>query len=117
MREYKKIKIESVELTKVLCDTCKKEIHKYASDRTVYIPSEVIMVKRKYSTEGWGKDELDFCSLECFLEWAKGQPAPFDVSFPFDVLNNLASEYARLKSWETVITALESANTELKEEK
>lgn len=118
MREYKKIKIETEELTKVLCDTCKKEIHKYASDRTVCIPSEVITVTRKYST-GWGKDErLDFCSLECFLEWAKGESGSFDVSFPFDCLNNLASEYARLKSRDSRLTALERPNNaSVKEDK
>ena len=104
MREYKKIKIESVELTKVLCDTCKKEIHKYASDRTVYIPSEVIMVTRKNPSGGWCRDELEFCSLECFLEWAKREVDAFDVSFPFDVLNSWASEYAKLKSRDSSLT-------------
>jgi hypothetical protein len=110
MREYKKIKIETVELTKVLCDTCKKEIHKYASDKTVYIPSEVITATRKYPDE-WGKDELEFCSLECFIEWAKGESATFDVSFPRDTLNTLAREYARLKSRDRFLN-----DTEIKEE-
>ncbi len=117
MREYKKIKIETEELTKVLCDTCKKEIHEYALNKTAYVPSKVITVKRKYSSGGWAQDILEFCSLECFLEWAKGEVAPFDVSFPRDVLNNLASEYARLKSRDSRLTALESANTEIKEVK
>ena len=96
MREYKKIKIETEELTKVLCDTCKKEIHKCVSGGA-YIPSEVITVSRKYPTE-WGRNTFDFCSLECFLEWAKTETDAFEVYFPRYILNNLASEYARLKS-------------------
>lgn len=106
MSEYKKIKIETEELTKVLCNTCKKEIYKYASSKTAYIPSEVI------TANGWGKDELDFCSLECFLKWAEGEIAPFDVSFPFDGLRKLASEYARLKSRDSRLNDME-----IKEEK
>ena len=101
MREYKKIKIETKELTKVSCDTCKKEIR---------IGSEVITAK------GWDKDELDFCSLECFLEWAKEESGTFDVSFPFDVLNNLAREYARLKHRDSRLTAIEILNNEINEE-
>jgi hypothetical protein len=117
MREYKKIKMETEELTKVLCDTCKKEIHKCVSGGA-YIPPDVITVSRKYSIY-WGQDTFDFCSLECFLEWAKGEVDAFVVYFPRDVLNNLASEYARLKSRDSRLTALESPNNEinLKEDK
>lgn len=100
MREYKKIKIETEELTKVLCDTCKKEIHKCGSGKAYILP-EVITAK------GWGKDELDFCSLECFLEWAKGEVDVFNVSFPRDALNTLASEYARLKSRDSRLNDME----------
>jgi hypothetical protein len=115
MREYKKIKIETEELTKVLCDTCKKEIHKCGSGQA-YIPPEVITVSRKYCIQPWGRDIFDFCSLECFLEWAKGEVDVFNVSFPRDALNTLASEYARLKSRESHSTDLESSNMEIKEE-
>lgn len=116
MREYKKIKIETEELTKVLCDTCKKEIHKYASDKTVYIPWEVITATRKYPAE-WSKDEYDFCSLECFLEWAKGEVDVFNVYFPRDALNTLASEYARLKSRDRCLTAIERPNNGINTDK
>ena len=119
MREYKKIKIETEELTKVLCDTCKKEIHEINTFKEAYVPSGVITVNRKYSSQGWARDIFDFCSLECFLEWAKGEVAPFDVSFPRDSLDNLASEYARLKRRDSRLTDIESPNNEinLKEEK
>ena len=110
MREYKKVKIETEELTKVLCDTCKKEIHKYALNKTAYVPSKVITVKRKYSSGGWAQDILEFCSLECFLEWAKEESDTFEVSFPLGGLKNLASEYARLKSRDSRLT-----DTEIKE--
>ena len=102
MREYKKIKIETEELTKVLCDTCKKEIP---------IGSELITV------ESWGKDGLDFCSFECFLKWAKEESGTFDVSFPLDILNSWAREYARLKSRDSRLTDLESSNMDREEEK
>jgi len=115
MREYKKIKMETEELTKVLCDTCKKEIQKYALDKTAYVPSEVITAIRRHYSEGWAPDILDFCSLECFLKWAKEESGTFDVSFPFDGLRKLASEYARLKSRDSHLTDLESSNTEIKE--
>lgn len=104
MREYKKIKIETEELTKVLCDTCKKVIHIRMCGEAYILP-EVITAK------GWGKDELDFCSLECFLEWAKGEVEVFNVSFPHDTLNTLASEYDRLKSRDSRLN-----DTEIKEE-
>ena len=111
MRKYKRVKIETEELTKVLCDTCQKEIHEINTFKEAYVPSGVITVNRKYSSQGWARDIFDFCSLECFLEWAKGEVDTFDVSFPRDVLNNLASEYARLKSRES-----HSTDTEIKEE-
>jgi hypothetical protein len=123
MREYKKIKIETEELTKVLCDTCKKEIHKcgyrsLAESGEAYIPLKVITVSRKYPSHGWARDIFDFCSLECFLEWAKGEVDVFNVCFPRDTLNTLASEYARLKSRDSRLTAIESPNNEInKEEK
>jgi len=121
MREYKnkKIQIATDELTKALCDNCKKEIQKYALDKTAYVPSEVITAIRRHYSEGWAPDILDFCSLECFLKWAKEESGTFDISFPFDVLNTLASEYARLKSRDSRLTALESPNNEinLKEDK
>ena len=98
MREYKKIKIETEELMKVLCDTCKKEIHEINTFKEAYVPSGVITVNRKYSSKGWARDIFDFCSLECFLEWAKTETDAFEVYFPRYILNNLASEYARLKS-------------------
>lgn len=110
MREHKKIKIETEELTKVLCDTCKKEIHKRVAGEA-YIPPEVITVSRKYCIQPWGRDVFDFCSLECFLEWAKGEVDVFDVSFPRDALNTLANEYAMLKSRDSRLNG-----TEIKEE-
>ena len=124
MREYEKIKIETKEkrkttkqLTKLLCDTCKKEIQKSGSGKRAYIPAAVITASRIYSYQYWSRDIFDFCSLECFLEWAKGEVDVFEVYFPRDALNNLASEYARLKSRDSRLTALENSNTEIKEEK
>lgn len=118
MREYKKIKIETEELTKVLCDTCKKEICKcgyrsLAESGEAYIPTEVITVSRnrEYCIQPFGRDIFDFCSLECFLEWAKGEVDVFNVSFHRDALNTLASEYARLKSRDSRLN-----DTEIKEE-
>jgi hypothetical protein len=110
MREHKKIKIETEELTKVLCDTCKKEIHKCVSGKA-YIPPEAITVSRNDSFMFWNRNIFDFCSLECFLEWAKGESGSFNVSFPRDTLNNLASEYARLKSRDSRLN-----DTEIKSE-
>lgn len=113
MREYKKVK-KGTEVTKVLCDTCKKEIPMLGSGKRVYVPSaKLITARRKYSYGQWSDDTFDFCSLECFLEWAKGETDVFEVWFPRDVLNNLASEYARLKRRDSRLTDIESANEEI----
>ena len=89
MREYKKVKIETEELTKVLCDTCKKEIHKINTCKEAYLPTTAITAERSYSSDGWLTDYLEFCSVECFLEWAKTETGAFNVYFPCWTLNKI----------------------------
>lgn len=71
MREYKQIRRTTEVLTKIVCDTCGKEIHKISCNKEPYLPSTVITATREFSSDGWGVDNLEFCSVECFFEMGK----------------------------------------------
>ena len=89
MREYKQIRRTTEALTKIMCDTCGKEIHKINCYKELYLPATVITAKREFSSDGWCVDNLEFCSVECFLKWAKTERGAFKVYFPYDTLNKL----------------------------
>lgn len=89
MREYKQIRRTTEVLTKILCDTCQKEIQKLNIYKEAYLPSTVITAKREFSSDSWCVDNLEFCSVECFLKWAKMQRGAFKVYFPYDTLSKL----------------------------
>lgn len=89
MREYKSVRRTTEVLTKIICDSCGKEIHKITTSNERYLPSTVITAKREYSSDGWAIDNLEFCSAECFLKWAKTEQASFNVHFPYGTLNKL----------------------------
>lgn len=89
MREYEDVIKTEQELTKILCDICRKEVHKINTSSRVYLPSTVITAKREFSSGGWLQDNFEFCSIECFLKWAKVQSCGFNVYFPGDRLRKL----------------------------
>lgn len=89
MREYKQVRRKTEVLTKILCDTCQKELQEYDIDNDAYLPATAITAKREFSSDGWCVDNLEFCSVECFLKWAKTERGGFKVYFPYDTLNKL----------------------------
>ena len=89
MREYKRVRRTTKVLTKIMCDICGKEIHKISTNNKRYLPSTVITAKRKFSSDGWCIDNFEFCSVECFLKWAKTARGAFNVYFPYDTLKKL----------------------------
>lgn len=89
MHKYKEVLRKTTVLEKIVCDTCGKEIHKLNIKREPYLPSTIITAKREFSSDGWVKDSLDFCSIECFLSWAKTEQGSFNIHFPRETLNKL----------------------------
>ena len=88
MREHEDIIKTGQELTKILCDICTIVVHKIYNTR-VYLPSTVITATREFSSGGWLQDDFEFCSIECFLKWAKVQSCGFSVYFPENMLQKL----------------------------
>ena len=92
MREYVEKRKTTKQLNKILCDTCKKEIHKINTSKEAYLSTTAITAEREFSSEGWLTDYLEFCSVECFLEWAKTETGAFNVHFPYGTLDKIHTE-------------------------
>lgn len=88
MREYVEKRKTTKQLNKILCDTCKKEIHKINTFKEVYLSTTAITAKK----ETYRTDYLEFCSVECFLEWAKTETGAFNVYFPYGTLNKIHTD-------------------------